>query len=344
MRLTSALAAAVLMSWTAAGTGPAAASDGVTMAQNSPTAASARQRRVLRVGPSRDLRTPSAAARLARDGDHVIIDPGTYRDCAVWRASDLILEGDSRGKPHLTGPVCDDQAIWLVRGNNVRVINIEFSGAHSSVYNGAGVKMVGTNLLVRNSRFLDNENGILTAGRPRSLIIVTDSRFEGNGICRKDCAHGLYAGRVYQLVVRNSRFVGQKQGHHIKSRAYNTLIIGNTIADGADGTASMSIDLPNGGNADIAYNNIEKGPMAENHRMMISIGEESRPTRKRPNPMSNPSQALIFRNNVFTNRQPKTMLFIRNLTGTPVTLRGNRFIGPGRHVSGPYRNSPTKRR
>jgi len=344
MRLITALSAAVLMSWIPAGAVPSAASDGVRIAQKSRAAAPAKQRRVLHVGPSRALRAPSAAARVARDGDHVIIDPGTYRDCAVWRASDLVLEGDGRGTPHLTATVCDDQAIWLVRGNNVRVINVEFSGAHSSAFNGAGIKMVGTNLLVRNSRFLDNENGILTADQPRSHIIVTDSQFERNGSCRMDCAHGIYAGRVYRLVVRNSRFVGQKQGHHIKSRAYTTQLLGNTISDGADGTASMSINLPNGGNADIAYNTIEQGPKAENYRMMISIGEETRPVKGRSHPMRNPSRALIFRNNVFTNRHPKGALFIRNVTATPVTLRDNRFIGPGQHVSGPVQGGASRRR
>ena len=235
----------------------------------------------------------------------------------------------------VTTTVCQDQAIWLIRGNNVRVINIEFSRAHSSAFNGAGIKMVGTNLLVRNSRFFDNENGILTAGRRNSHIIVTDSRFERNGSCQMECAHGIYAGRVYRLVVKNSKFLGQKQGHHIKSRAYTTQILGNRIADGDEGTASMAIDLPNGGNVDVSYNNIEKGPKAENYRLMISIGEEARPAKGRRHPNLNPSQGLIFRNNVFVNRNPKRTLFIRNLTATPVMLRNNSFLGDGERVSGP---------
>ncbi len=312
----------------------AEARDGYRIAQKT-RAAKPRKRRVLRVGPGRALRTPGAAARVARDGDHVRIDPGTYRDCAVWRASDLILEAVGKRPAHVTAVVCEDQAIWLIQGDNVRVINIEFSRAHSSAFNGAGIKMVGTNLLVRNSRFHDNENGILTASRPRSHIIVTDSRFERNGSCQMACGHGIYAGRVYRLVVRNSKFIGQKQGHHIKSRAMTTQILGNSISDGKDGTASMSINLPNGGNADIAYNRIEQGPKAENHKMMISIGEETLPVKGRRHPLRNPSRGLIFRNNVLINRHPKGALFIRNMTEIPITLRDNQFIGQGVHVSGP---------
>jgi len=34
--------------------------------------------RTWHVGPDRELRTPSAAAAVAGDGDTVLIDPGTY--------------------------------------------------------------------------------------------------------------------------------------------------------------------------------------------------------------------------------------------------------------------------
>lgn len=308
--------------------------DGYRVAQKS-KAAKPRERRVLRVGPDRALRTPSAAARIARNGDHVRIDPGTYRDCAVWRANDLILEGLGKPRPHMTSVVCDDQAIWLIRGNDVRVINIKFSRAHSSQFNGAGIKMVGSNLLVRKSLFHDNENGILTAGRPRSHIIVIGSRFLRNGSCVRACAHGIYAGKVYRLVVRNSIFFGQKQGHHIKSRARMTQILSNRISDGREGTASMSINLPIGGTADISYNHIEQGPKAENYKLMISIGEESIARKGRPTPFRQPSRGLIFKNNVFVNNHPRGGIFIRNLTETPLTMRGNRFIGKGIRVVGP---------
>ena len=40
-------------------------------------------------------------------------------------------------------------------------------------------------------------------------------------------------------------------GHHIKSRALKTMVMGNTIEDGPDGTASYEVDAPNGGNVDI---------------------------------------------------------------------------------------------
>ncbi|MGH7227549.1 MAG: hypothetical protein ACRELF_30425, partial [Gemmataceae bacterium] len=53
-------------------------------------------------------------------------------------------------------------------------------------------------------------------------------------------------------------------GHEIKSRALNTTIENDLIYEGPSGTASYSIDLPNGGNASITNNVIVKGPHSHN--------------------------------------------------------------------------------
>ena len=61
-------------------------------------------------------------------------------------------------------------------------------------------------------------------------------------------------------------------GHEIKSRALTTTITNSRIYD-LNSTASLSIDLPNGGNALIQNNVIEQGPNSENHKI-IDYGEE----------------------------------------------------------------------
>ena len=45
----------------------------------------------LRVGSGASLRVPSAAARVARDGDVVEIECGVYDDVAVWTQNDLTI-------------------------------------------------------------------------------------------------------------------------------------------------------------------------------------------------------------------------------------------------------------
>ena len=94
------------------------------------------------------------------------IDPGEYLDCAVWRASDLVLAAPA-GAAHVRDRACAGKAIWVIAGDDVVVDNVTFSGARVPDENGAGIRAEGRNLTVRNSRFYDNENGLL-AGPART--------------------------------------------------------------------------------------------------------------------------------------------------------------------------------
>ena len=110
---------------------------------------------VYRVGPNRELRVPSQAARLVRDGDVVLIDAGVYRDCAVWRTNRLVLRG-ANGIAHVKDISCEGKRIWVIYGHAVRVENMRFSGSKVAHRNGAGIRFRGGFLVVRNSYFYNN--------------------------------------------------------------------------------------------------------------------------------------------------------------------------------------------
>jgi hypothetical protein len=276
------------------------------------------QARVLEVGPTRALHAPSHAAAVARNGDTVRIDAGEYRDCAVWRASGLIIEAVG-GPARIDGVACPWPAIWQIQGYRVTVRHMSFAGARSQFGNAAGIKFTGRTLTVEDCEFRANENGLLVNGVADSDIRVIDSRFVGNGRCLHACAHGLYVGKVRRLVVANSVFVAQSIGHHIKSRAHYSEIAHNWIADGDSGTASYAIDLPNAGTAFIFDNRIEKGPRADNPLVAVAIGAEG---------ASNPGHGVYIAGNAFENDNPLLESFVRNFAPkVRVELGENRFSG-----------------
>lgn len=279
--------------------------------------------RVLAVGPARELKMPSAAARIAQRGDVIEIDPGTYADCAVWRADNITIRGG--GKAHVKDVSCDGRGIWIIWGRNTTVDGIEFSGADVQNNNGAAIVHEGINMVVRNSHFHDNEQGILTAHRSDSMVTVIDSRFERNGKCEPECAHGIYAGRIRSLRVFGSTFREQHVGHHIKSRALYTEVVGCHLEDGIKGTTSYVINLPNGGDAVIRQNYLQKGPNAHNRMALISIGEEG---------ASNPGKGYRIEGNTFRNDFPGATTFVRNASPQPATLRANAFTGQGQPLTG----------
>ena len=111
--------------------------------------------RTLTVGPGKMFATPSAAARVALRGDLVLIDAGVYdRDVAIWRASNLAIRGvGGIARLKSRGMTAGKKAIWIIAGDNAVIENIEFSGAIVPDHNGAGIRLEGTNLTVRNSIF-----------------------------------------------------------------------------------------------------------------------------------------------------------------------------------------------
>jgi hypothetical protein len=279
---------------------------------------------ILDVGPGKPFAKPSDAAAAARDGDTIRIAPAQYVDCAVLRQNDLTIEGTGAGVI-LTDQVCQGKALLVIGGNNVTVRNLTLQRARVSDHNGAGIRAEGGNLTIDHDRFLNNENGILSNANPQASIRITDSEFIGNGTCAADCAHGVYVGAVALLHIERSRFFATREGHHIKSRAMRTEIMGNDIEDGPEGTSSYLIDIPNGGSALVEGNTLVKGERTQNTGSAIIIGEEG---------VDRVTEALIFRNNHFTNEHNRSTIFVNNFTATPAQLTGNILKGQVRPLEG----------
>jgi hypothetical protein len=282
----------------------------------------------LRVGPGERFATPSAAAALARAGDRVLIRGGAYQDCATWRAPDLTIEAVG-GAAEITGPVCAGKALFVIAAPRVTVIGLTFRGAAAEAGNGAGIRAEGGSLTVRRSRFEGNQNGILTAASmPTATLLIEDSIFTANGAreAERDCAHGLYAGDLAQLLIRRTRFEATRICHHVKSRARRTEITDSLILDAPPGRASYLVDLPNGGDLLLRNTELRKGPSVGNPTAAVVIGAEG---------VRRATTNLVIETNRFTNLMDRPTIFVRNLSETPVTLRDNRLAGEVTPLEGP---------
>jgi hypothetical protein len=99
----------------------------------------------------------------------------------MWRQDDLIIRGLGDGANiYADGHAAEGKGIWILRGNDTVVENIQFSDARVSDRNGAGIRHEGGNLTIRRSRFFSNQNGILT-GPGSGEILVEHSIFHDNG-------------------------------------------------------------------------------------------------------------------------------------------------------------------
>lgn len=264
------------------------------------------------VGPGSKYEKPSAAAAAARNGDTIRIMPGEYRgDVAVWTQDGLTIRGEG-GRPHLIadGRAAEDKAIWVVKGDNTVIENIEFSGAAVSDENGAGIRLEGTNLTIRECSFHDNENGILTGANPESHILIEYSEFSNNGY-GDGYSHNMYIGRVGRFTLRFSYVHHARVGHQVKSRASRNYIMFNRLMDEETGTSSYLIDLPDPGRAWIVGNELQQGPDAENWTMIHSAQETS----------------LV--NNTLVNDRGSGVFVSLSGDGTGSLIQNNIFAGRG---------------
>jgi hypothetical protein len=276
----------------------------------------------LQVGAGRTYALPSAAAVAARDGDHVQIAAGEYFDCAVWRANDLTVEGAGPDLTVITDKVCQGKALFVTTGARITIRNLTLTRARVPDNNGAGIRAEGGDLTIDRVRFINDQDGILAVANPDATLVIRDSVFERNGTCEGggSCAHGVYVNDLALLRIERTRFFETRQGHHIKSRARRTEVIGCDIADGGKGTSSYAIDVSNGGGVLVRDTRIEKGPNSENHTGAIVVGAEG-VTQRTPD--------IVVENTTFRVDGDYPSFLVVNMTATEARLTGNTLVGGG---------------
>jgi hypothetical protein len=259
-------------------------------------------------------------------GDTIDISAGSYSEDFPKIFHDLTIQGTG-GLARLTpvGQPSNGEAALVQDTTNLTLINLEISGVTVPDANGAAVRFEsGTVLSVSNDWFHDNQDGILTSGSlPGSTVDITNSEFNNNGN-EVGNTHNIYIGEVAQLSVTGSYFHDALGGHEIKSRAENNTITNDRIQDGPSADTSYGIDLPNGGNAIISNDVIEKGPNSSNGAV-IHFGGELSPVYA--------SSSLTITDNVVIDFGGHGRLFLFNQSvdafGHPIVpvITGNTFYG-----------------
>lgn len=284
------------------------------------------QAAVISVGPLESVRRIADAARLARDGDTVLIQSGTYTgDLVVWPQKSLEIRGvGARPVLDAGGAVAAGKAIWVFSGEHFKVSNIAFRGARAADHNGAGIRFERGRLEVRDCLFEDNEHGILTANFADAELTVVDSVFRDAPRDARSLHHLLYAGRIGRLSVEGSRFHGGYQGHLLKSRARHNDIRYNLLVDGQAGRSSYELEFPEGGVAVVVGNVIGQGADSANPTLLAYGAEGGRW----------PENRLLMAHNTLISEGWRPALFARVWgdrlpVDTRIVARNNLTVGFG---------------
>lgn len=280
----------------------------------------AENEKVLRVGPRSEFMLPSLAAHHANDGDIIEIDAaGDYSgDEVVWTRNDLTIRGiNGRPKLQARGNIKNGKAIWVIKGKNIVIENLEFSNATVREHNGAGIRIATNgNLTIRHCYFHDNENGIL-GGRKKTNLTIEYSEFARNGY-GDGKTHNVYIGKIHSLTFRFNYSHHANVGHNLKSRAAENFILYNRIMDEDTGTSSYIVDIPNGGFAVLMGNLLQQGPQTQNWTI-VSYGAEG---------LRNEKNELYLINNSIVNGRDSG-LFVKLKEESKAFAYNNIFAGQG---------------
>jgi len=270
----------------------------------------------LTVGVGQQYQQIAKAIAASRDGDVVAVQAGTYVNDFATIYHKITLQGvGGMVKMVATVAPTNGKAI-LTTASDVTIDHFEFSGAKVADENGAGVRYDSGNLVVTNSYFHDNENGLLSAADANGTITIKNSEFghngNGNGL-----THNIYVSVIKQLTIQDSYIHDAVIGHEVKSRALNTTITGSRIQNNS-GTGSYEIDLPQGGNALIQNNLIQQGAGSSNPSI-IAFGEEGK---------LNANSSLVVRGNIIVNDKANGVA-VWNATSGTATMDANQVYGMG---------------
>lgn len=186
--------------------------------------------RTLLVGPGAPLHSPSAAAAAAQDGDTVLIDPGTYYDCAVWTRNRLTIAGAGPGVV-ITDTACEGKALFVIAADDTTIRDLTLARARVPDGNGAGIRLEGQGLTLARVQFLDDQVGVLDGASGPGTIRMTDCEFASGGAGGERPTFAVLIGAVALLRIEGSRFIAVKGGQ-ISTAATRTELSGNQIDTG----------------------------------------------------------------------------------------------------------------
>ncbi len=287
---------------------------------------------IYKVGATRTYVSPNAlyVADILEDSDTIEIDADAYigtASLAVWKKNNLFIRSVG-GRPVLDadGQYIWGKGIWVLAGNNITVQGFEFYGAKVPDRNGAGIRLDGIGMHVRNCLFHGNETGILTNNTYAGEVIIEHSEFANNGY-GDGYSHNVYIGHVEKLIFQFNYTYHAKIGHNLKTRAAQNYILYNRIMDEETGNSSRLLDIPNGGFSIVMGNLFMQGNNAPNNNL-IGYGLEGL--------SNNANNELFLINNTLVNKRINSCLFLHIKDGASVVkVANNIFAGTGDLYHGP---------
>ena len=225
----------------------------------------------LTVGAGKQYGAIASALLAAKDGDTVAVSAGVYaNDFGTVKSKISLVAVGGQVTLLATQPLPSGKGLLTV-GADATIDGFVFAGAQATDGTGAGLLYTGGALVVRNSLFTGNQNGLLALANAAGKITIQSSEFSRNGN-DDGFSHNVSVGAIKSLTIQDSYIHNALGGSEVRSRAQATTVTGSRIADNAS-NAGIGLDLPNAGAVLIQDSVIEKGAQSQSASVIRFGGE-----------------------------------------------------------------------
>ncbi len=265
--------------WTATGAGGGAALPALPALPIPSAIAPGSSGKVIQVGPSRALKTLSAAIPTASAGDKIQLDAGAYADTPpAWSVPLLIdLGGATFSAAGKTAALARGMALLCPAADSIiqngTITNVAMDQRQGQLTSAIRPDAGCGYLKINNMMLTNNQCGVGHGGFP-CVIAISDSNISGNGLKANTGAltHNLYVGaECRRLTLNNVISNGANEAHAIKYRGPELIVNGGTFAS----APGKPFDIANGATVPfkITGATILKGAGDSDHGI-LAFGEE----------------------------------------------------------------------
>ena len=206
--------------------------------------------RVIPVGPSRALKTLSAAIPTATAGDKIQLDPGTYIDTPpAWSVPLLIdLGGATFNAAGKTATLANGKALLCPQADSIiqngTITNVAMDQPQGELTSAIRPDAGCGYLTINRMTLTNNQCGVGHGGFP-IVIAISDTNISGNGLRANSgsLTHNLYVGiECRRLTLTNVISNGTNEAHAVKYRGPELIVNGGTFSS----APGKPFDIPNG--------------------------------------------------------------------------------------------------
>jgi nitrous oxidase accessory protein len=162
----------------------------------------------LEVGKLKQFSTIKQAIKVAKDGDHVVVYPGVYREKNITIDKEIVISG-------IDYPVLDGQRLYEVvsiKANNVKFRGFKvINSGYAALKDPCGIKVYNHHYVRIENNILDNNFfGIYIQNGTH--CVVKNNRMKAYAVQEQQIGNGIHAWKSSNLKIINNQIEGHRDG------------------------------------------------------------------------------------------------------------------------------------